>query len=226
MQEIIDHLSKSLSDSILNKQEKQTLKSLMVSNGLGTDQLNFLRSKMFDLANDKITETNYKQILEWVKNTNSALSTKSTARSSAFFSPGEACRQAINQQINAATKSLKICVFTISDDMISQAILAAYKRGVTIQLLTDNDKLLDLGSDISELGKAGISIKVDNTSNHMHHKFMISDDESLITGSYNWTRSAAKFNQENIIISTEGSLVREFIVEFERLWGVMGEAES
>lgn len=223
MQEIIDYLSGSLSDSILNRQEKQTLKSLVVSKAPGTEQLNFVRSKMFDLANEKIDETNYKLILEWVKNTNSALSARFTTRSSAFFSPGESCRQAINEQINSAKESLKICVFTISDDMITKAILAAHRRGVNIQLLTDNDKLLDLGSDIIELRKAGIAIKVDNTPNHMHHKFMIADDESAITGSYNWTRSAAKFNYENIIISSEGSLVRDFINEFERLWNSMGD---
>jgi len=107
--------------------------------------------------------------------------------------------------------------------MITQAILAAHHRGVAIQLLTDNDKLLDLGSDIIELRKAGINVKVDNTSNHMHHKFLVTDDSSIITGSYNWTRSAAKFNYENIIVSTEQTLVHDFIIEFERLWNLMSD---
>ncbi|CAN5425902.1 phospholipase D-like domain-containing protein [soil metagenome] len=223
MEDIIRELTNSISDLILSKQEKQSLKTLISSRGLGTEQINFLRSKMYELANEKSNESNYKIVLEWVKNTNSLLSSKplEKAQSSAYFSPGESCRQAINSHINSASVSLKICIFTISDDMIAQAILAAKKRNVAIQLLTDNDKLLDLGSDITQLSKEGIAVKVDNTSNHMHHKFMVIDEKTLLTGSYNWTRSAEKFNQENIIVTSEAGLVRSFCVEFERLWGTM-----
>jgi mitochondrial cardiolipin hydrolase len=221
MEEIITNLTQSISDEMLSKQEKQSLKSLITSQALNQDQLNFIRSKMYDLANERITATNYKLILDWVKNTNSALSGRSAEKSTAYFSPGATCRQAINGQLSTAKSSLKICVFTISDDMIAQAIVAAHKRGVTIQLLTDNDKLFDVGSDIMQLSREGIDIKVDNTANHMHHKFLIADDTTLLTGSYNWTRSAEKFNQENIIVTNESGLVRSFLNEFDRLWGSM-----
>lgn len=41
---------------------------------------------------------------------------------------------------------------------------------------------------------------------------------SLATGSYNWTRSAASSNQENLIVTSHPPLVRDFAAEFERLW--------
>jgi len=225
MNEIITYLEQSISDAILSKQEKQSLKLLIASNAPDQDLLNFLRNKMYELANEKINDSNYRLILEWVKNSNIAFNAKSVEKSSAYFSPGESCRQAINGQINSATKNLKICVFTISDDLITQAILAAHKRGVAIQLLTDNDKLFDVGSDIMQLSKSGITIKVDNTANHMHHKFLIADDRTVLSGSYNWTNSAARFNQENIIVTSEGGIVKLFLKEFERLWGVMSSAK-
>ena len=142
-------------------------------------------------------------------------------QSEAFFSPGTACRNAIIHHLNSAKSILKICVFTISDDLITAAIIQAKHRGVNVLILTDNDKLYDLGSDIIQLAKEGIVTRIDNTSNHMHHKFMIVDDQILVNGSYNWTRSAANYNQENIIVSREQSLINLFNKEFDKLWKEM-----
>ena len=141
--------------------------------------------------------------------------------SKAYFSPGTECQQAIISAIENAKNSIKICVFTISDDQITQAILAAHQRKIPIKLLTDNEKLFDVGSDIRQLALAKIEIRTDNTKNHMHHKFAIIDNEILISGSYNWTRSAALYNHENIIVTNNKELVRDFLPEFDRLWQEM-----
>ncbi|HWA34521.1 MAG TPA: phospholipase D-like domain-containing protein [Cyclobacteriaceae bacterium] len=141
--------------------------------------------------------------------------------SQAFFSPGTACRDAIIHQINTASSHLRICVFTISDDIITEALIKAKRRGINVLIVTDNDKLFDLGSDIIRLSGEGVEIKVDNTSNHMHHKFMLVDDRTLLNGSYNWTRSAAKYNQENIIVTSDREMISLFQKEFNKLWDEM-----
>jgi phosphatidylserine/phosphatidylglycerophosphate/cardiolipin synthase-like enzyme len=138
-----------------------------------------------------------------------------------YFSPGEECLNAILAGIDAATSSLKICVFTISDDRITNAILAAHGKGIKIQLLTDNEKLFDKGSDIKQLAQAGVKVKVDNTPNHMHHKFTIIDHAHVLTGSYNWTRSAALYNHENILVTSDAHAVAAYSQEFNRLWEEM-----
>ena len=139
----------------------------------------------------------------------------------AYFSPGETCLNAIIAAINGTQNSLKICVFTISDDRITRAILQAHRSGIKVKLLTDNEKLYDKGSDIRELAQAGVPVRVDNTANHMHHKFAIMDNKSVLTGSYNWTRSAALYNHENLIITNEKNIVSDFNREFDRLWEEM-----
>jgi phosphatidylserine/phosphatidylglycerophosphate/cardiolipin synthase-like enzyme len=40
----------------------------------------------------------------------------------------------------------------------------------------------------------------------------------LLTGSFNWTRSASEVNQENVIVTDDPRLVGAFVTEFERLW--------
>ena len=53
------------------------------------------------------------------------------------------------------------------------------------------------------LARSGIAVAFDSSPHHMHHKFAIFDLTRLLTGSYNWTRSAAESNEE----------------EFDILWG-------
>jgi phosphatidylserine/phosphatidylglycerophosphate/cardiolipin synthase-like enzyme len=44
------------------------------------------------------------------------------------------------------------------------------------------------------------------------------DGRTAVTGSYNWTRTAAEQNQENLVVSDDPRLVRTLADEFERLW--------
>lgn len=221
MEEVVAHLRNSLDDQFLSRGEKKTLKALLAEQVLTDDQLHLLRSRMYEMANEKITPDNYRFVLEWIKQVNSALSSTSPELSDAYFSPGDTCRNVIIRQIQSATSQLNICVFTISDDTITNALLAAHKKGVRIQLLTDNDKSTDEGSDVDQIARAGVAVKMDTTSNHMHHKFMVADGRVLLTGSYNWTRSAARFNHENILVTREAGVIKSFTSEFEQLWREM-----
>lgn len=142
----------------------------------------------------------------------------STQINRAYFSPGNDCLNAIITAIQQAEHAVKICVFTISDDRITAAIRQAHAAGIQVKVLTDNEKLFDKGSDIRELALAGVLIRVDVTQYHMHHKFAIIDNEVLLTGSYNWTRSAANYNHENLLVTNQPALVNAFLTEFDSLW--------
>jgi len=139
-----------------------------------------------------------------------------------FFSPGPHCWGQIVERFLAARESVDVCVFTITDDRIKQAMLVAHRRGVRIRVISDNDKSLDRGSDIEELADAGIPVRLDETEYHMHHKFAIFDGRFLLNGSYNWTRGAADVNEENIVDTDDPEVLRPFQAEFERLWKQLG----
>jgi len=223
MDEIIENLRQSIEDEVLSKAERKSLKSLISERSLDEHQLNFLRSKIYELANERINANNYNFILDWIKSVNSALLMPApvTTFSDAYFSPGDTCRNVIINQINSAINQLNICVFTISDDAITDAILTSHKRGTKVRIITDNDKSHDEGSDIEQIAREGVAVKMDRSSNHMHHKFMVTDEKAIITGSYNWTSSAAKFNHENILLSKEAGLIKSYLKEFDQLWKVM-----
>eukprot|EP01101_Sappina_pedata_P008319 TRINITY_DN457_c0_g1_i2.p1 TRINITY_DN457_c0_g1~~TRINITY_DN457_c0_g1_i2.p1 ORF type:complete len:162 (-),score=66.77 TRINITY_DN457_c0_g1_i2:94-558(-) len=120
--------------------------------------------------------------------------------------------------IKACKKSLDICVFNITDDRIAKQILKAQTRGVKVRVITDDDCSITQGSDVNSLSKSGIPVKMDKSTAHMHHKFAILDGVVLMSGSFNWTRSASAENNENMFFTNEKLLVQPFITEFGRLW--------
>lgn len=136
----------------------------------------------------------------------------------AYFSPGPDCRIAIEQAMETALSELLICVFTISDDRLSDAIMSAHRSGLTVRVISDNDKMHDRGSDVERLYQAGVDVRIDRSPEHMHHKFMVIDGRTVMTGSYNWTRSAETRNEENIIAVDDPQLAARFSEEFERIW--------
>jgi phosphatidylserine/phosphatidylglycerophosphate/cardiolipin synthase-like enzyme len=221
--ELFSLLKRSLEDTYLSKTERNSIKTVLRSEPLDVETVNDLRTKIIELANEKATESNYRLVMQWMKDVNNLLLTSGAQQSQVFFSPGDDCRNAIMRQMNLSLRQLKICVFTISDDQITDAIIRAHQKGVGVRIITDNDKALDHGSDIDHLFRAGIAVKMDMSRNHMHHKFMVTDDLSLITGSYNWTISAARFNHENILLTKESGVVDSYRKGFDQLWKEMAD---
>lgn len=90
-----------------------------------------------------------------------------------------------------------------------------------MRIITDDEKSFDRGSDVQRLREAGVPVRVDGSEHHMHHKFALFDRVDLLTGSYNWTRSAANFNQENVVVTRDPRLVSAFSSMFDDLWSTL-----
>lgn len=218
----------SFADITLTPAEAQALRRRLAEHGLQGAALEQLRHQVFVLARERFNSFQDKSAIQWLEAASALLlptvvpaGVASSTHTEVFFSPGNECLDAIRQLIERAVHRLDICVFTISDDRIAEALLAAHRRGVAIRLLTDNDKLTDKGSDIMQLHAAGLPIRLDRTANHMHHKFAVADNRRVLTGSYNWTRSAALYNLENLLITDDRTVVARYSEEFERLWPQM-----
>mgnify|MGYP001552464173 FL=1 len=219
LQDLVKNFEKTLDDNNFSRNERNALKQHIADKNLNEDEKRYLENQLFDLAKSKINSANYLQILYWVEEAGKALNqTSPQITEEAFFSPGDDCVNAINGCIEKANISIDICVFTITDNRISRTLKDAHDRGVKIRIITDNDKSLDRGSDVNDLYKNGIETKIDYTDDHMHHKFAIFDNRALITGSYNWTRSAGNSNYENILITNNPGMIDKFKNEFEDLW--------
>ncbi|WP_020410198.1 phospholipase D-like domain-containing protein [Hahella ganghwensis] len=210
-----------VADDYLSKEESKTLRTAL--GNLPNEDISYLRNRLFDHARARLVEqpAGAMEHLRWLERCVKLFDATFKARqstSSAWFSPGEDCRRQIISHLNGARRHINICVFTISDNDIAEAIQKAHDRGVTVRIISDNDKRDDTGSDITMLQRHGVAVRVDNTPDHMHHKFCVVDGAFLINGSFNWTRSATTRNQENIVVTDDLSLINDFMERFELLW--------
>ncbi len=218
-------LQQTLDDRRLSRSERTALDQILAHIGPSRQKLGMYRAMAFDLARETLDDPNGKATVEWLEDVVKLLrkqgpKTPKSDLAEAHFSPGDDGRRRITGLLSGARKSIDICVFTITDDRISKAILEAHQRGCQVRIITDNDKANDRGSDIDRLEKAGIPVRVDRTHYHMHHKFALFDRNKLLTGSYNWTRSAATSNQENFIVTDDARLLGPFAELFDKLWDV------
>ena len=188
---------------------------------LNREQRAYVRNRAFELMADYSRDNPdvyppYKWLEKVIKSLDNSQPDDIVSR--VVFSPGEDCLNALLGLINGAHQTLQICVFTISDNRIREALLKAYQRGVEVRIITDNDKTEDKGSDIDWLAEQGVPVRVDRTRHHMHHKFVIADARQIATGSFNWTVSATRYNHENILLLNDETVIRDFAAEFESLW--------
>ncbi len=221
--ELATALAQTLTDRRISGAEKRALVELLREGALNEQQRALVRHQAFELARGELADPKARDVLDWLEEVNKLLQAPAevsrSGRVEAYFSPGNECAYRIIDLLTAAERTADICVFTIADDRLSSAILNAHKRRVRVRILTDNDKAFDAGSDIEQFRRAGIPVRADCGPDHMHHKFAVFDSRILLTGSFNWTRSASEVNQENIIVSSDERLVAPFIKEFEALWG-------
>lgn len=219
-------LVQTLEDRKISSTERRVLAELLKEGALNEQQRGLVRHQAFELARNELADPKAKEVLDWLEDVNKLLLPPAEASrvscAEALFTPGNDCVYRIIDLLSAAQQSADLCIFTIADDRISSAILSAYRRRVKVRILSDNDKAYDAGSDIEQFRSAGIPVRVDRGPDHMHHKFAVFDNRTLLTGSFNWTRSASVANHENIIVSDDARLVSPFVREFQRLWDEMG----
>ncbi len=221
-------LSETLEDQRLSRGERRALREVFADMQLDDEGRAFVRHRVFALAREAIRNAEAEAVLDWAEKVIKLLVPEIPRDSSVaqvYFSPGEECRRCIIRQLERAKSSIDICVFTITDNQVSRPIREAHERGIAVRVIADNDKADDRGSDVYQLGRDGVPVRVDRSEHHMHHKYAIFDKRTLLTGSYNWTRSAADFNRENIVVSDDPELVTPFQRSFDKLWDDLGPSK-
>jgi cardiolipin hydrolase len=214
-------LRETFEDQILSQEERHAVMDVLEGFAQDEDSLRYVRNRAFGLVREQLAEPTQRRVLEWleriVKVVDVVREDALPTHSAAYFCPGNDCLRRVTDLIRTSQRSIDVCVFTITDSRITRALLSALERGVTLRVITDDEKAKDKGSGIRRLVRAGIEVLTDASPDHMHHKFAIFDDEILVNGSFNWTRSASERNYENIIVSQNRHLVQVFKEQFEAL---------
>lgn len=120
--------------------------------------------------------------------------------------------------INGAQRTLDIAAFEFNNPVLTQAVLDAVQRGVTVRMVTDNEHgLEDDDSTVRQLIDAGVQVVDDARSALMHNKFMIIDSLVVWTGSTNYTVNDVYRNNNNMLSLRSRRAVETYQAEFDEM---------
>jgi len=151
------------------------------------------------------------------------LPTQVQAEIKAYFSPNGGCQEAVVAEINKAQKSINIAMYSFTSREIAQAVLTALERHVKVRIVLDKAQKNEHYSKSRYLISKGVDIKYHLGPGLMHNKFSVIDGQEVLTGSFNWTASAEKRNDENLLILTDKELAEKYTNQFKYLWSQSGE---
>ncbi len=190
-------------------------------NKLDNPERRALRDRLFNVAREIQSKDERSDALNWLQQCFMKIDEHSFRFHQVYFSPGYDILDNLKDLIQVSTKSIDICVFSLTDHRLAKVVVEAQNRGVKVRIISDDLKTKDRGSKIEWLKENGIEIKIDQSMAHMHNKFGIVDRRIAFTGSFNWTKSATRANNENLLVTSNHSIVEQFSEEFEQLWKEM-----
>jgi phosphatidylserine/phosphatidylglycerophosphate/cardiolipin synthase-like enzyme len=135
-----------------------------------------------------------------------------------YFSPEDSTLERVLELIQEAEESVDFMAYSFTDDDLAKAMIAAHNRGVEVFGVMDEAQALsNQGGEYQNMLEAGIDVNLDGNTKSMHNKVIIIDDEVVVTGSYNFSRSAMTRNDENTLILHNTKIADLFNAEFERI---------
>lgn len=107
----------------------------------------------------------------------------------------------LKKKIRTATHSLRIALFTLTHNVLIDEIIQAKRRGVNVTVILDMHSALGASAEaVKTLQKANVRVLCSQGVQLMHHKFVSIDEQTLVTGSANWTKAAFAKNSDSLFI--------------------------
>ena len=121
------------------------------------------------------------------------------------FAPWDDVEGLIVGQLDGARRQILVQAYLLTSRPITDALVAARKRGVDVRVLMDVGQLDKNSNDrLKQLRGAGIPVWLETDYRNAHNKVIVIDASlataTVITGSYNFTWSAQHKNAENILV--------------------------
>ena len=131
-----------------------------------------------------------------------------------YFSPHGGCTAAIVATLRQAQRQVLVRAYSFTSEPIADAVIGAHQRGVEVKVILDKSQRSERYSAISTLARAGILVLVDTKHAIAHSKVMIIDGTTVITGSFNFTKSAEGSNAENLLVIDDQELAKKYMANW------------
>lgn len=145
----------------------------------------------------------------------------------------------IAKTLSASTKTVDLALFVFSDQKLANILEERHNQNVQIRALIESQfayhpysEVLDMmGFALSDnckyeldnrpwknpISTVGVPILAKGDS--LHDKFAVIDNQTVITGSHNWSQAANNGNDETLIVIENPAIAAHYQREFNRLYG-------
>ena len=135
---------------------------------------------------------------------------------SVYFSPKGGGQQAVVDVIGQAKESVYVQAYSFTSAPIAKALVDAARRGVKVEAILDKSQRKATYTGATFLRNEGIPVYIDVAHAIAHNKVMVVDGQTVVTGSFNFTKAAEERNAENLLIIKDKGLARLYLENWER----------
>jgi len=135
-----------------------------------------------------------------------------------YFTPPANAAAAIVKAIDDSEREVLVQAYGFTHNAIAQALVRAHQRGVTVRVLLDQKSDTSNRFVIGVLTDAQIELREDGKHAIAHNKVMVIDQTIVITGSFNFTNSAATRNAENFLVLKSANLAERYRLQWQNHW--------
>jgi len=133
-----------------------------------------------------------------------------------YFSPEDQVTNKIVMRLKQAARTVDFMAFSFTSDGLGKIVMERAQAGVRVRGVFESSNV-DEFSEYDKMKQAGLDVWLDGNPYTMHHKVFILDGQTVVFGSFNFSRNADKENDENLLIVDDTSLAQAFTAEFERV---------
>lgn len=134
-----------------------------------------------------------------------------------LFAPEDGVAAKIAERANQTQSEIRFLAFSFTHDAIGQAVLNRAKGGVKVAGVFENTGSETRFSEYGAMKQAGLEVYQDGNPYTMHHKVFVLDNQTTIFGSFNFSDSADRDNDENCLIVDDPGFAGAFREETERM---------
>jgi phosphatidylserine/phosphatidylglycerophosphate/cardiolipin synthase-like enzyme len=139
-------------------------------------------------------------------------------RVAVYFSPQDGVAKYVLARLAAARRSIHFMTFSYTAAPIADAMIAKREAGLLVRGVFERQNASGTGAKFQQLRAGGVDVLEDGNCYILHHKVIVIDARTVITGSYNFTGSAERDNDENLVIIDDPNLARAYLDEFARVY--------
>lgn len=123
---------------------------------------------------------------------------------------------AIAGEVGRASRTIRVQAYSFTSIPVARALVDARARGVDVRVIVDPSDEWPGHAAVEMMVAAGIPVMTDAAHAIAHNKVIVIDSSTVLTGSYNFTASAAHRNAENLRIRRNDPLAGEYLANWSR----------